>query len=96
MGDQVLTSHRDEPMEDNEAHMNDYEDMAIDPQIMQQIQAQLASEYQSDQNDYTTFDAVNNDHFITDDHTDSLIANLSQTGRLTRNLANRGYVHSNG
>jgi hypothetical protein len=70
--------------------------MAIDPQIMQQIQAQLASEYQSDQNDYTTFDAVTNDHFITDDHADSLIANLSQTGRLTRNLANRGYVHSNG
>jgi hypothetical protein len=96
MGDQLLTSHRDEPMEDNEAHMNEYEDMAIDPQIMQQIQAQLASEYQSDQNDYTTFDAVTNDHFITDDHADSLIANLSQTGRLTRNLANRGYVHSNG
>lgn len=96
MGEQMLAGHGDEHMVDSEAHMNDYEDMAIDPQIMQQIQAQLASEYQSDQNDYAAFDAVANDHFITDDHADSLMANLTQTGRLTRNLTSRGYVHSNG
>jgi hypothetical protein len=96
IGDQLLAGHGDEHMVDNEPHMNDYEDMAIDPHIMQQIQAQLASEYQSDQNDYAAFDAVTNDHFITDDHADSLMANLTQTGRLTRNLTNRGYVHSNG
>lgn len=96
IGNPILANHRDEPMEDNEAHMNDYEDMAIDPQIMQQIQAQLASEYQTDQNEYTNFDAVANDHFITDDHTDSLTANPPHAGRLTRHLASRGYVHSNG
>lgn len=96
MENQLLSSHTDDSMEDNDAHMNGYDDMAIDPQIMQHIQAQLASEYQSDQNDYATFDTVTNDHFITDDQTDSIMANLSQNGRLTRNLTNRGYVHSNG
>jgi H2C2 zinc finger len=87
---------RDEHMQDNAAHMDDYEDMAIDPQIMQQIQAQLVSEYQSDQNDYASFDAVADDHFITDDHAEGLISNNTQAGRMTRHLANRGFVHSNG
>lgn len=87
---------QDEQMQDSETHMDDYEDMAIDPQIMQQIQAQLVSEYRSDQNDYASFDAVADDHFIADDHTDSLLSSNTHGGRLTRNLTNRGYVHSNG
>ena len=31
---------------DNDAHLGAYDDMAIDPQIMEQLQAQLASEYE--------------------------------------------------
>jgi hypothetical protein len=75
--------------------LDDYEDTSIDLQTIQEIQTERVSGYRADQIDYTSFDAVADDHFIADFHTDNLILKKSQAERSTLQLARRGRVNSN-